>query len=639
MCGIAGIIGKQDFVSESRLKVLAQSLAHRGPDDEGIEVVPVGDARDKVVGLVHRRLAIIDLSPAGHQPMKDEVTGNWITFNGEIYNYRELRVELEGHGHQFKSQSDTEVILKSYAQYGADCVKRLRGMFAFALFDARAQKLFIAVDRFGIKPLYFYQTDGVFAFSSEVRALLRAGVVERKIDSEAVQSFLSFGSVQAPRTIIREVSAMLPGQYLMYDVGSGKVESGFYWNPVQTNSKSDLEFVSNLDIRISNFTQTLEDTVRHHLVSDVPVGLFLSGGVDSSALAILASRVSGKTLDSFSVTFEEKEYAEGHLARLVGEKFCARHHELKISDEDLENFLPAALDAQDQPTIDGVNAYVISKAVREAGIKVVLSGQGGDEVFGGYSTFRRIPAMVKWRRLVRMMPVWKRNLLARMIGDGSVARSKLAQYLVSDGDMQSFYAIARQLLSPDDISKLTNVIASEAKQSHAEGIAASPPDGHRGTPRNNSLFNTVSLLELRGYLANTLLRDGDIMSMAHGLEVRVPFLDHVLLERVMSIPESRKISRTLPKPLLLNAVRDEMPHEIWARKKMGFTFPWELWLRGRFKGPIDQVLQDKSAAEKAGLSHDACLRLWHDFCSGKEGITWSRVWGIYSLIRWAHARL
>lgn len=372
----------------------------------------------------------------------------------------------------------------------------------------------------------------------------------------------------------------------------------------------------------------LEDTVRHHLVSDVPVGLFLSGGVDSSALAILANRVAGRTLDSFSVTFEEKEYAEGHLARMIGEKFCARHHEIKLSDVDIESLLPAALNAQDQPSIDGVNAYVISKAVRDTGIKVVLSGQGGDEVFGGYPTFKRIPRMMKWWPLVFMMPRWKRKLLARMIGQGSVARRKMGEYFLSDGDVRTFYAITRELFSQDQIE---NIVFHAP---HPNPL----PQGEREIGAMD-LFSQISFLELRGYLANTLLRDGDVMSMAHGLEVRVPYLDHVLLEYVMSIPASQKISRTLPKPLLLAAVRNEMPREIYDRKKMGFTFPWELWLRGRLRGQVEELLQDQAAAEKAGLNRDACLQLWHDFCAGKKGITWSRVWGIYILMRWAHTRL
>lgn len=613
MCGIAGVIGNREVVTDGKLKTLAPALAHRGPDDEGIEVVPVGDARDKVVGLVHRRLSIIDLSPSGHQPMKDEATGNWITYNGEIYNYRELRRELEAQGHRFRSQSDTEVILKSYTQYRVECVKHLRGMFAFALFEARAQKLFLAVDRFGIKPLYTYHADGVFAFASEIKALLGAGIVPREIDPEGVASFLSFGAVQAPTTIIKGVEAILPAQYQVYEVESGKVEKGFYWSPRPHSDDRP-------------FTAVIEDTVRHHLVSDVPVALFLSGGVDSSALAILVNRVADRALDSFSVTFEEKEYAEGRYARLMGEKFCARHHELKVNDADLEQSLPAALDAQDQPTIDGVNAYVISKAVHDAGIKVVLSGQGGDEVFGGYPTFRRIPKMVQWWKLVRFMPKWKRKILARMIGEGSVARSKLAQYLVSDGRVETFYEIARQLFNGEDIRRLGLRLTGGRASRHDE-LA------------NADLFSQVSLLELRGYLANMLLRDGDVMSMAHGLEVRVPYLDHLLVEHVMSIEARMKVAYGIPKPLLLNTVREEMPREIWARKKMGFTFPWEVWLRGRLRSQVEETLHDVRAAEVMGLNLNECQEPWRQFLDHQGGVTWSRVWALYVLIQWARARI
>ncbi|KKU14136.1 MAG: Asparagine synthetase [Parcubacteria group bacterium GW2011_GWC2_45_7] len=646
MCGIAGIIGTEQLVQKPLLKKIAASLAHRGPDDEGIEIVPVGDG-GRVVGLVHRRLAIIDLSPAGHQPMRDETTDNWIVFNGEIYNFKAVKIELEKKGHAFRSQSDTEVILKAYAEYGVKCVEKLRGMFAFALFDARAQKLFLAVDRFGIKPLYYFKSENLFAFSSEVKALLASEIVPRKVNFEAVQSFLAFGAVQAPLTIVKGVQAMLPAQYLVYEMESGKVESGAYWSPGSVHNSpqppfnlrgGDSSSVPPLRLRggQEGLREVLEDTVRHHFVSDVPVGLFLSGGVDSSALAILAHRVAGKTLDSFSVTFEEEEYAEGHYARMIGEKFCARHHELKVGDSDLEKLLPAALDAQDQPTIDGVNAYVISKAVRDVGIKVVLSGQGGDEVFGGYPTFRRIPRMVRWWKMLHLLPRWKRAMLARIIGEGSVARSKLAQYLMSDGEVSTFYGIARQLFSQDAVA--TIVIPDRGRGSTIDqGIV---DFRFRGNDiAGVDMFNKIFLLELRGYLANMLLRDGDVMSMAHGLEVRVPYLDHVLVEQVMFIPEREKMARNIPKSLLLNTVRDEMPCEIWARKKMGFTFPWELWLRGRLRGQVDAVFNDVQAAHAVGLNIRACQNVWRQFLERRGGITWSRMWGLYVLLRWSRVHL
>ncbi len=551
--------------------------------------------------------------------MRDESTGNWIVFNGEIYNYRELRKELEKRGQIFRSQSDTEVILKAYGEYGAQCVHKLRGMFAFAIVDIRKRNVVLAVDRFGIKPLYVYRKDTMFAFASEIKALLSAGIVPRTLEQDAVRSFLSFGAVQAPLTMIQGVRAMLPGQYLVYDSLDAQMESGFYWTASAMASQSLAR------PGVEGVGAILEDTVRNHLVADVPIGLFLSGGLDSSALAVLVHRVVGRTLDSFSVTFEEEEFAEGKYARMIGEKFCARHHEITVSDADLQHLLPGALDAQDQPTIDGVNAYVISKVVRDAGIKVVLSGQGGDEVFGGYPTFQRIPQMVKWWSVFRMLPRWQKSLLTQMIGRSSVVRSKLGQYLMSDGDVRSFYAISRQLFSPEQIQRI--VLHNDPLSEVEKKMDCF------------DTFSEVSLLEIRGYLANTLLHDGDVMSMAHGLEVRVPYLDHVLLEYVLSIPEKEKMSGRFPKPLLLNAVRDEMPHEIYDRKKMGFTFPWEIWLRGRLRAEVDVILSDDQAAQAIGVNLKACQNIWRQFLAHNDGITWSRVWGLYVLLRWARTRL
>src|SRR3989338_110472 len=318
MCGIAGIIGSRDVADRQHLEVLTRSLAHRGPDDEGVEVVPI-DAEHSV-GFAHRRLSIIDLSPNGHQPMRDPDTNNWITFNGEIYNYCALREELRERGHHFRSESDTEVILKAYAEYGTACLEKLRGMFAFGLWDATAQKLFLAVDRFGIKPLYYWHSGSTFLFASEVRALLATERIPKVVNRRALDSFFAFGAVQAPYTMIQGALALLPAHMAVYDPERGTCDVASYWAPPRDTETSDIG-------------AALEDAVRSHLVSDVPVGLFLSGGIDSSALAVLANRVcGGKELESFSVGFSERAFSESHIARLVGEQFCKTHHELRSEE-------------------------------------------------------------------------------------------------------------------------------------------------------------------------------------------------------------------------------------------------------------------------------------------------------------------
>lgn len=626
MCGIAGIIASKDIVHGQLLKTIASSLAHRGPDDEGIEIIPLHGS-GHVAGLVQRRLSVIDLSSAGHQPMHDPETGNWIVFNGEIYNFKELRHELEAKGHQFKSHSDTEVILKAYAAYGESCVEKLRGMFAFGLFDTGKQKLFLAVDRFGIKPLYVYHSGETFAFSSEVKAFLHTEIAPRIIEPLAVESYLAYGAVQAPLTIIKGVQAILPAQILLYDCRSHTVHKKTYWKPEARFGDDKVPF-----------KETLLDSVQHHLIADVPMALFLSGGVDSSSLAILVNEVAGRTLDSFSVTFGEKEYAEGHYARLIGEQFCGHHYDIKLSDTDLHQLLPQALDAMDQPTVDGINVYVISKAVHDKGIKVVLSGQGGDEVFGGYSTFKRIPHIQNIYNVLHYLAVPPYyhiakflRLLEQMRGRSRYIESKLSQLCVSERTPLSTYLILRQLFGP-----------------HARAhLLTHPPSGHlfNGLPLevvqelNNisqllDTFSTISLFELRLYLANTLLRDGDVMSMAHGLEVRVPYLDHMLVERVMSTPLQNKIDPKLPKSLLLQQVINKIPQQIYARPKMGFAFPWEIWLRGNLRGEIEKIFYGSRANEIAGLRKDVYQTLWKEFLARKKGITWARIWALYVLLWW-----
>lgn len=627
MCGIAGIIATRENVTHDRLKTIATALGHRGPDDEGIETLTMRHS-DQVAGLIHRRLSIIDLSPTGHQPMSDPETGNWIVFNGEIYDYQELKGDLEKRGYRFRSQSDTEVILKAYAAEGEKCVHMLRGMFAFALFDAREQKLFCAVDRFGIKPFYFCHSTHAFTFSSEVRAILKAGVVPPMIDPRAVESFLAYGTVQAPYTIVKGVEALLPGHVLTYDVAKKNVHIAEYWTPKAKDVNERRPF-----------REVLLDSVRHHLISDVPVALFLSGGVDSSALALLVHEVAGRTLDSFSVTFAEQEYAEGQYARRIGEEFCARHHEIRLSDTDLRALLPQALDAMDQPTIDGVNVYVIAKAVHDSGIKVVLSGQGGDEIFGGYSTFKRLPRMQSVYGLLSGVGRHSYHGVARAIrlfdtvrGRSSFVESKLSQFFDSDGSLLSNYLILRQLFGPLAREKILGGKPDGRQQ--INGLSIDVFDTLQQRAASGDVFSAISLFELRLYLANTLLRDGDVMSMAHGLEVRVPYLDHEIVEAVFGTPIDEKTHPTFPKPLLLRHVIEKIPREIYDRKKMGFTFPWEIWLRGHLRSRTEEVFFSGDDWTSVGIDRDVCRRLWQEFLQKKSGVTWARVWALYVLLYW-----
>jgi asparagine synthase (glutamine-hydrolysing) len=632
MCGFAGIIGQRDCINADTLGIMAKSLAHRGPDDQGIERVPISYEKGLSLALVHRRLSIIDLSNAAHQPMLDKQTGNWIVYNGEVYNYNEIRSDLERHGCVFSSHSDTETILKAFSVYGTDCLDKLRGMYAFAIWDRRHERLFFAVDRFGIKPLYFHQgANGQFIFASELRTILKSGLVPKKIDRLAVDSFLAYGAIQAPLTIIENVHALLPAEYMLYSVADRRTQVFKYWSPSNTNAAGRS---TDRKRTIARTREILEDSIEKHLVSDVPVGLFLSGGIDSSATVIIANRLNKGQLRTFSVSFPESSYSEARYSRLIADRFCRNHTEISVSVEDLLGFLPDAIKAMDQPTIDGVNTYTISKAVAQAGIKVVLSGQGGDEVFGGYSTFRRVPMMLKARRLLGIFPGLLREQMARGF-DSLIKRpaigSKYSQILGSDTDVLSQYLILRQLFSP----KARKYLAGEAcNHDVVNGVPTRVVESLNNEMVGLDVFSRVSLLELRLYLANMLLRDGDIMSMSHSLEVRVPFLDHELVEFVFNVTSKMKLRNNLPKPLLVNAMGDLLPEQIYRRPKMGFTFPWEVWLRNGMRTQVEKAIYDFPDDNELGLNMKNCRSMWQMFLLNAPGVSWPRVWAIYVLLRW-----
>src|SRR5580700_2177771 len=413
MCGIVGILARKTQIPPAVLERATLSLAHRGPDDSGTVLLKETQPEPLEIGLGHRRLAILDLSPLGHQPMQDPVTGNWIVFNGEIYNFRELRKELEATGVEFKTYSDTEVILASYRVWGESCLTRLRGMFAFALWDTPRKRLMLARDPMGIKPLYYHQSAETFIFASEVRTLLQTGLLPRKLDPTGVVSYLKFGSVYEPWTIVEGVKAVPPGHVLTLENGSLSFRE--YWSPLWSSAQLESNPQSGNGIAaIDNLSAILRDAVLSHLVSDVPVGVFLSGGIDSSALVAVLSH-NGVRANTFSLVFREEEFNEARYSREVARHFGTEHREIAVSQQDTFAVLPDALSAMDQPTIDGINTYLVSAKTRAAGVKVALTGLGADEMFAGYSNFRRVPRMENFVRRFGRLPRFARRPLAASI--------------------------------------------------------------------------------------------------------------------------------------------------------------------------------------------------------------------------------
>ncbi len=628
MCGIAGWFESRPGEGTAPLAAMLRQLTPRGPDDEGsIEISPHAGGR---LLLGSRRLAILDLSTAGHQPMKDPETGNWLVYNGEIFNFRDLRRQLEARGCAFRSSGDTEVLLAGYRVWGEGVISRLRGMFAFAIWDQARQTLLLVRDRMGVKPLYYFASGERFLFASELRALLASGLVRRDLDVTGLDSYLKFGAVQEPVTMVRDVRLLPSGFLLRWSGGAFRMQR--YWDfpaaadPVNGNAGARRRGVAQMQ-------EALSDAVKMRLESDVPLGVFLSGGLDSTAVAALAAQ-HGAAIETFAVTFAEQKFAEGDKARRVAQLLGTKHHELTLSQGELLASLPQALAAMDQPTVDGINTYFVSRATKQAGVTVALSGLGGDELFAGYRSFSIVPRM-EWAE--RRVPAWTRGLAASLLDSRLFSggrRHKLALWLrEQDGFPHPFY-ISRLLLSPAQVAR---VFKAEGLMQIDFGAYAEEFAAQQRLLAGHDPVNRVSCLELLVYLRNTLLRDADCMSMAHSLEVRVPLVDHVVTEVALRMPGSWKLDGRQRKPLLVEALGRPLPPEILHQPKRGFEFPWADWMRGQLRASIEEKLAEPGEALGAVMEWDGVQRAWHEFLDGK--LHWSRVWLFYVLRNWCDRNL
>lgn len=610
MCGIAGALNIE--ASGPIVERMLESLAHRGPDDSGVATLRRGSAQ--VVGtLGHKRLAILDLSANGCQPMATPCGRLTVVLNGEIYNFRDLRPQLADAGYVFQSDSDTEVILAGWLVYGPAFVHKLHGMFAFAMWDADQQRGWLVRDVFGIKPLYVWQSDGQILFASELRALLASGLCSRDLSSTSVRSYLATGSVSEPATAIAGIQMLPPGSVTEINLRGEPIlrDLGEYHEKVPDSCAAERE----IDPKAAGAAvrAALSLSVRRHLVSDVPIGCFLSGGIDSSALVGLAAEAGAGSIETFTVCFAEAEYDESQIARAVARRYGTRHSEIRLDESDLLRALPGAFAAMDQPTIDGLNTYVVSRAVRERGIRVVLSGLGGDEIFGGYPSFRRTARLSRlWQ-----MPSGVRRHLALLAGlSGGVRAEKMEIFLSAASPPAGAYQSARALFGPKQIATLTGV----------PSVAAIPRID------DVPLLEQVSRYEMAGYMLNTLLRDSDVFSMAHGLELRVPFVDRSVVDAAFRIDDSLKLSSGVSKPVLLAAVRDLLPPEVYARKKQGFVLPIAKWMHGALRAEVERAFSDDRLL-RVGLEPHAARAVWTEFLRGRIG--WARPWALYTLLRWA----
>jgi len=631
MCGIAGWLGRGPASGTAAASVAAmiEAMAHRGPDRRGVRVL-AGSPASASVCLGHARLAILDLSDRADQPMTDPRTGNWIVLNGEIYNYRELADHADLRDRQRRTHSDTEVILHAYARWGTDCVQRLRGMFAFALWDASRQELWCVRDRLGVKPFYFHAGGGRFAFASELRALVASGAAAPALDPRGLASLLRFGSVEEPGTILRDVRTLAPGTWLRVN-GRGRVlQRQRYWSLEQAfASKTDV--TENAEEQARRVREAVSESVACRLVSDVPLGAFLSGGIDSSAVVAMMARAASRPVKTFSVAFADahsRRWNETAHARLVARRYGTEHTEIRLAERQVLDWLPDALSSIDQPTGDGINTWVVARATRQAGVTVALSGLGGDELFGGYPSFRHVPTLARLARWMARVPSGLRDAASRLWGRwgaGSIRMRKLAELWRQDGNVPDAYRLYRQLF-PSDWAE--SVLADGPKAWIAPEQEPEPLD-------DLDPFDAVSALELRTYLANTLLRDTDTMGMSHALEIRVPLIDHELVELVAGMPAAAKRGDgTVPKPLLVRAMGDDLPESIVRRPKMGFVLPFDRWLRGPLAERVAETLGSRDAVTDAGLRPNAVGQLWRRFTKRAPEVTWSRVWALFVMVDW-----
>ncbi|WP_017654666.1 asparagine synthase (glutamine-hydrolyzing) [Fortiea contorta] len=562
MCGIAGILTVNHYQDslEKIIQRMQPALKHRGPDDAGIYVSP-----ERKVAFAHTRLAILDLSSAGHQPMSTANGRYWITFNGEIYNFQKLRQDLISQGEQFNSQTDTEVILKLYQKYGSDCVNYLRGMFAFAIWDNWEQTCFLARDPLGIKPLYYWQSGTNLVFASELRAIIASGLPALNLSLEGLYGYLVSGSVPEPHTLINGINCLPAGHWLSWQADG--ITKKQYWQ-----IKFEPQDISLLEAQ-EIARAALVDSIKHHFVSDVPVGIFLSGGIDSTAVLALAKQTQNQQLSTYSIAFEESQFNEGDIAQETAKLFDTKHTEYKITAASAKDLLLQFFTAIDQPSIDGFNTFCVSKVAHDSGIKVVLSGLGGDEVFGGYKSFQKVLQMLAWAKKLHTFP-----FVSTAIGTGlsqwssSPQMKRLGDFLQQNPSTHSAYSSFRGIYSHQEASQIIQQYLGEKPS--AKLSLPTAEIGNFPTPEDE-----VSFLELSCYMRNQLLRDSDVMSMNWGLELRVPFVDTGLLTAVAPIPSHIRLA--VGKKLLTQAVA-ELPDAVVKRPKKGFSFPFEQWMSNEF---------------------------------------------------------
>jgi asparagine synthase (glutamine-hydrolysing) len=623
MCGICGIFyqDRTRRVERSTLASMNHQITHRGPDDEGLFV-------DGNVGIAMRRLSIIDVK-SGHQPLSNETGDVWIVYNGEVYNHQDSRKEMEARGHIYRTHSDTESIVHLYEEYGRDCVQYLRGMFAFVIWDQRRRVLFGARDRLGIKPFYYRRENGAFLFGSEIKTILSHPGVKAEFNRGTLSEYLAFGYPSGADTMFSGIRKLMPGHWFELNE-AGEWKTGQYWDLEVTPDDGSLPEKHYIDM----YRSGLEQAVSSHLMSDVPLGVFLSGGVDSSAVAALTKRVRQEPVETFSVGYEEEAFSELGYAKDVAKHIGTDHHEVRVSKKEFFDALPSLTWHEDEPIVwpSSVALYFVARLARER-VTVVLTGEGSDETLGGYGRYSRTLWNMRNHGVYRALaPSFVRRkvrgaVYSQLLG-ATLQRRLEHTFLGRDGEswesiyFDNFYSA----FSHDEQGGL---LTPEARATAGDPYTSAMSAWEHSS---GDLLHKMLYTDIKTYLVELLMKQ-DQMSMAASLESRVPFLDHVLVEQAMKIPVQYLLKGLSGKMILKRSLEDLLPHDILYRKKMGFPTPWSRWLQGDQLNEVEQLLTSERSLAR-GLFHPEALRTIFAEHRKKQRDHTDRIWRLMNLELW-----
>jgi asparagine synthase (glutamine-hydrolysing) len=619
MCGIAGFVTTAPVTGGvAQLGRMTDAIRHRGPDDFGFY-------HDDWAHLGHRRLSIIDIA-GGHQPMANETRTLWIAYNGEVYNHAELRPRLEQEGHQYTTRSDTETILHAFEQHGADCLDLFHGMFAFAIWDTQRRRLFCARDRLGIKPFYYYWDGRLFAFASEIKALLEHTAISPSLDEALLPEVLGFGYTSGDRTLFRNIRKLLPGHHLTLDITDEfpRLDIRRYWDVPAARVESGVSERA----WIVETRRRLEQAVQMRLMSDVPLGVFLSGGVDSSSIAALVQQSTAEPIQTFAIGYDDPKFSELSYASRAARSIGAQHHEIAIGIDDFFSALPRLIWHEDEPIAwpSSVSLYFVSKLASEH-VKVVLTGEGSDELFGGYERYRWHLLNHRAAAVYGIVPQpvrrWVRQAAASRLCNASLRRKLGHTIFGRENTIESLFLDNFYCAFPEEVRILSSTPSRAMYDSYLQ---------HWNTRAEGSLLDRMLYADQKTYLVELLMKQ-DQMSMARSIESRVPFLDHTFVEFAMTIPDRLKIRGHTPKYILKKAVRDLLPRGIVYRKKMGFPTPLSQWLLDPRAEPLYAALRAPDGLLASYLDMSAVESLIHRHRSGLEDAT-DRIWRLINLQLW-----